>query len=207
MKTNIVVPERSGNYLRRDSKKVTLTMDDSVSQNPLWLYSSDISSVISYRASMAAEKAPLFDEKGRKRCPRCTKYKSLKLFYVDNARKHGTSSLCKACFNAYQHERYDYKEERYKQLFKSYGLTREQYDAMYEAQNGLCAVCKQPETSVPGGRRRTKKIIPMLHVDHDHLTGKIRALLCSKCNLALGSVNDDIEHLAKLIAYIKHYKE
>ncbi len=202
MAVEIVESRRSGNYPGRDSKKVTLTMDNSLSQNPLWLYSSDVSSVISYRASMAAEKAPLFDVQGRKRCPTCKKYKSLKCFYTDNARKHGTSSLCKLCFNAYQRSRYNYKEERYKQLFTSYGITREQYEAMHKAQNGLCAVCKQPETSIPGGRRRTKDITPMLHVDHDHATGKIRGLLCGNCNNALGSLKDDPELIKALLKYL-----
>lgn len=58
---------------------------------------------------------------------------------------------------------------------KALGVTDEQYDAMLAAQDGHCALCP----SKPGTRR--------LHVDHDHRTGKIRALLCHRCNRALPS--------------------
>jgi len=44
------------------------------------------------------------------------------------------------------------------------------------------------------------------HVDHDHLSGAIRGLLCHKCNAALGMVGDSIDHLLGLIQYLKtHY--
>ena len=62
-----------------------------------------------------------------------------------------------------------------------FGLTIEDYDAMYKAQGGVCAICKQPETSQRDGK------VYRLAVDHDHNTGEVRGLLCFKCNSAMGS--------------------
>lgn len=67
---------------------------------------------------------------------------------------------------------------RRSQLRTRYGLTVDQYDAMLEAQGGLCALCDSP----PQVRR--------LSVDHDHLTGAVRGLLCGRCNLALAFFED-----------------
>jgi hypothetical protein len=62
-----------------------------------------------------------------------------------------------------------------RKLREQYGLTREQYEALIEAQEGLCAICRnEPES----GKR--------LAIDHCHATGKVRALLCTYCNVVVG---------------------
>lgn len=82
-------------------------------------------------------------------------------------------------------------QRRYK--FKHvYGITEEQYDQMLIEQAGVCKLCGGP----PIGRGLR------LHVDHDHATGKVRGLLCSKCNTALGLLSDDSTLMAKAIAYV-----
>lgn len=63
-----------------------------------------------------------------------------------------------------------------------YGITQSEYDEMNVRQKGLCAICGQKETAQ--GRR--EKAPRRLAVDHDHTTGKIRGLLCVKCNRGLG---------------------
>ena len=70
-----------------------------------------------------------------------------------------------------------------------YGLSVEEYDEMFRRQDGKCAAC---------GERSTK----YLCVDHDHKTGKIRRLLCCRCNLVLGLVEDEPEILARLQKYL-----
>lgn len=73
-------------------------------------------------------------------------------------------------------------------------MTIADYEAMLSLQGGVCAICKQS----PGTRR--------LHVDHDHKTGVVRALLCHGCNLCLGAVDDDISKLQAAIAYLRKYE-
>jgi hypothetical protein len=79
----------------------------------------------------------------------------------------------------------------------TYGLTLEQYEAM--AAVG-CAICGRPQGEA-GGKNN------ILHVDHNHKTGKIRGLLCHFCNRGLGCFRDDQEFLQKAIEYLKRTNE
>ena len=77
-------------------------------------------------------------------------------------------------------------------IYKSrYDITLADYEIMFETQDGKCAICGMINAD---GRN--------LGVDHDHETGDVRGLLCSKCNSALGLINDDINILAKMISYL-----
>jgi len=84
-----------------------------------------------------------------------------------------------------------------KYMVSRYGLTVEKYQQMVLDQGGVCKICSQP----PCDRWNR------LHVDHCHKTGKVRALLCHKCNTAIGNLRDDIALLYKAIAYLEEYKE
>jgi hypothetical protein len=75
-----------------------------------------------------------------------------------------------------------------------YGLSLAEFEAMNVAQGGMCAACRGPETRK--GRLH-------LAVDHNHTTGKVRGLLCSACNLALGMVEESAERLEALAQYIR----
>lgn len=78
-----------------------------------------------------------------------------------------------------------------------YGVTPEQFDQMLADQNGVCAICGEPET-----RMRLDVLLP-LSVDHDHVTGRVRGLLCHPCNQAIGFFKDDPERLVKAIEYLR----
>jgi hypothetical protein len=78
-------------------------------------------------------------------------------------------------------------------LQHSYGISVREYNAMLEAQGGLCSICGRP----PRKRR--------LAVDHDHVTGKIRGLLCTCCNLAAGYAETGGVPLAALSAYLSFH--
>lgn len=80
-----------------------------------------------------------------------------------------------------------------------YGLTPEAYDAILQVQNGVCAIC--------GGLNPGKTADHSLAVDHSHVSGKIRGLLCIKCNAGLGSFDDNIERMKKAIAYLELHKD
>jgi hypothetical protein len=75
-----------------------------------------------------------------------------------------------------------------------YGVTAEQYYGVLKAQGGGCGICGAQHA----GRKGQKK----LHVDHDHVTGDFRGLLCAKCNTALGKFDDDVDLLQKAISYL-----
>lgn len=79
-----------------------------------------------------------------------------------------------------------------------YGVTREQYDAMYVSQGGVCAICG----ALPYHDKRQKK----LNVDHDHATGHVRGLLCGRCNRAIGLMLDDQDRLLNASNYIAAHK-
>ena len=74
-----------------------------------------------------------------------------------------------------------------------YDLNEEQYRELVEHQNNHCAICNLPATE---GKRG-------LSVDHDHETGEIRGLLCTRCNTGLGQLRDDPKLLDKAISYLR----
>lgn len=86
-------------------------------------------------------------------------------------------------------------------LKKTFGLSLEQFNAMLEAQGGVCAICKQPETAKNGWNKKTR----FLAVDHCHSSGKIRGLLCTMCNQGLGNFKDDLVSLHAAIQYLEHH--
>lgn len=79
-------------------------------------------------------------------------------------------------------------------LKRNYGISLEQYTQMLTAQDGKCAIC--------GGINANGK---RLFVDHNHKTGKVRALLCHKCNFAIGLVDENVARLLGIISYINKW--
>lgn len=83
-------------------------------------------------------------------------------------------------------------------LKRRYNMTLEDYDALLIQQNGLCALCdKPPKGKAPNGKRDAR-----LYVDHCHKTGRIRGLLCYRCNSALGALGDTEENILKVLDYL-----
>lgn len=87
--------------------------------------------------------------------------------------------------------------DRIKGLKYHYNITLEDYDEMFNRQSGLCAICGIPHTEL---RKR-------LGVDHDHISGKVRGLLCDSCNRMLGYGRDRIDIFQNAVVYLKGYKE
>jgi hypothetical protein len=81
-------------------------------------------------------------------------------------------------------------------LMQNYGITPEQYYEMLDRQNGVCAICSQPETKKWDGETIR------LAVDHCHKTNHIRGLLCFACNIAIGFLGDDFERVRKAADYL-----
>ncbi len=84
-------------------------------------------------------------------------------------------------------------------LNKSYGIDLSTYEKMLKEQNGLCYICNEPETALSHKKDKIKS----LSVDHNHTTGKVRRLLCVKCNCLIGYSRESIDLLQKVIDYFK----
>lgn len=78
---------------------------------------------------------------------------------------------------------------------KKYGITLEQYNEILERQEYKCAICLQPSNTM-------KKSMP---VDHNHITGKIRGLLCSTCNTAIGLLKENPDLFIRAVSYLHRY--
>lgn len=103
---------------------------------------------------------------------------------------------------AYAHRNAERQRERsHANSLAEYGLTLADFRAMLEAQNGLCAICGNPETVV----KRNGTLVK-LSVDHDHMTGRVRELLCQRCNNLLGGARDSTEILEAAARYLRRHQ-
>jgi hypothetical protein len=144
-------------------------------------------------------------------CTKCGIEKELSEFYKHSGRcKYGVSSQCKSCSIDAAKKTHlknlsnpDYvlkcaKILKNGWLKRLYGITLNQYNELLESQNGACAICGKRETAT--GTYSNK--IRSLAVDHNHVTGKIRGLLCYDCNTSLGKFKDNIKILQSAINYL-----
>ena len=138
-----------------------------------------------------------------KTCKKCKIEKPLTAFYADKNSKDGKRLDCAKCKDAstylwratnkdyYNKTMREYHKKMYgtERLYR-YNLAREDYEKMLLLQENKCAVCKKLNPS----KKRA------LAIDHCHKTGKVRGLLCYKCNRDM-VVIDDVDQLNKLIEY------
>jgi len=164
-----------------------------------------------------------------KLCIKCKKRKPIKEFYKNKRRLDGLCAYCKACAKSYNVKYYTIhrkkmlrrsrkwnklnpekvakaiknygkvhpekvKERGRNQHLKKYKLTTKEYNRMVKAQGGVCAICGEPE-----------RMQRALSVDHDHFTGEVRGLVCSRCNSAMGFADDSPMRLRKMADYIERY--
>lgn len=146
---------------------------------------------------------------------RCTRCGNTGEFYPDRSKKDGIHPICVSCHSTYKKELHSKDSEarnrqlarskKYRELNptknklsitnatlkKKYGITLEEYNLMLSNQKNQCAVCSTPPTN------------QRLHVDHNHVTGKIRGLLCQACNVSIGKMKENPELLRKLALYIE----
>jgi len=139
-----------------------------------------------------------------RRCIKCGGWNNatVEFFHRDTNDKSGLCSQCKKCKNKQkrqyrqrnrekirQGDHKYYRQNRGKcrnaQRDRRYGLISGQYDRMFKQQRGLCAICGLPEVA------KQKNGVVDLSVDHNHNTDRVRGLLCTKCNSAIGSLKTD----------------
>lgn len=149
----------------------------------------------------------------RRECLSCHRILSITQFRLSSKLPDGYSLTCKACTNRFyapqrktppKHcwepecricERGDaYRAHR--QIRTTYGITLKQRAKLLVAQRNCCAICETPFA-----------LIKLTHTDHDHVSGKVRGILCQRCNVGLGMLRDDVAILNKAIKYVEAAKE
>lgn len=127
-----------------------------------------------------------------KTCTKCQENKSIDEFHRVGIR--GRHSWCKACFNEYHkvHRNPESTDIKRNRNYKGrYGLNDVDIKRMLDEQSGCCAIC---------GMKLTKKYC----VDHNHITGEIRDILCHRCNLVIGGL-DDVNFRQKVNDYLESH--
>ncbi len=140
-------------------------------------------------------------------CTQCKQEKMLSEFYIERRALDKRTSACKVCarqkgikwleenkskrneyLRRYRKLRPDLEKNR--QLKHRFGITLEDYHELKKQQSNNCAICKISFDDV------------VANVDHCHTTGKVRGLLCSKCNHGLGLFKDSVDNLNEAINFL-----
>jgi hypothetical protein len=123
------------------------------------------------------------------KCPECSA----------PVKAYRTGTRCRACKSTVLSEAGFNRHLRIK-----YGITRVDYDSLLRLQGDVCAICRKGERA----RNNTHTGKKRLAVDHDHLTGKVRGLLCSNCNRCISAMDEDGAWLYRAAEYFgRHYWE
>lgn len=158
--------------------------------------------------------SPCVIKAGVKVCSMCLESKPLDEFHRAKNKLAGRHTKCRPCHAATVKTQRDRDPESFREatrryyvknpearrerhLIRKYGLMTDEFDSMLQEQNGECGLCFQP---LEIGTRRT-------HVDHDHLTGKVRGILCHHCNTGLGNLQDDPDLLLRAALYVLAARE
>jgi hypothetical protein len=132
-----------------------------------------------------------------KTCSKCKIEKPLSDFHNATSGKFGKHHYCKDCWSVHRKQKYKYNPKDYydRRIRNVYNLTQEQLMSMYHSQNKKCKICGDAYEKVSrhGG----------LHIDHCHTTGKVRGLLCGRCNTLLGVSKDNVVILQSAIDYLQ----
>lgn len=167
-----------------------------------------------------AEKRSRPSPGGTKRCTKCLAEKPRVQFYAHGGTRDGRATYCIECQKADARARRAADRERVKAwnaaardreapdqravrmrayLLSRYGLTVDEYEALLLEQGGVCAVCRKVEWFIDPRKGKPRN----LAVDHCHSTGKVRGLLCGRCNRSIGHFEDDPELLSRAAAYLR----
>ena len=124
------------------------------------------------------------------RCATCDEEKPLEEFPSWLNPERARAPRCKACHYARNKAGIQRRwgNTRHYHLMQKYGVSEAEVEAMKAIQGGLCPICKTRSAE---------------HVDHDHATGRVRAILCELCNGFLGAFDDDPRLISAAIDYLE----
>lgn len=130
-----------------------------------------------------------------KQCSRCRIVRPSDSYSTDNSRPDNKNRVCRVCMSAYQKQYYKNNKERAKlsseksRVLSRYGITHEQKNALFKSVKA-CEICYKTFHKTP-------------NIDHDHVTGLVRGLLCRSCNIALGLFEDNTTNLLNAVKYLE----
>jgi hypothetical protein len=129
-----------------------------------------------------------------KKCSKCKKEKKITDFHKNKNSKSGLHHYCKSCNSIQKKNSYNYIKSKIIATLNKYNLTLEEVKDLYISQGKKCSICsaEYSSVSVRGG----------LHIDHCHSSGKVRGLLCVRCNVLLGLAKDNVKILNSAIDYL-----
>lgn len=137
-----------------------------------------------------------------KRCSRCNETKSTDEFHRSKGDKDGLYGWCKACRKDHRNDPKVRAQLRNNSrnglLNRVYGINQEIYHSLLTTQSSGCAICHVHISEI---RRE------WLDVDHCHITGEVRGLLCDICNRAIGLFKDNPDTLRQAAAYLERKRE
>lgn len=127
-----------------------------------------------------------------KLCTGCGETKDIDKFGYQNKSK--CNSRTTKCYSCMSKDKYNKQADaslynRIKRLRKLYRIELSDYKKMYDAQGGVCKICKESDGKI-------------LNVDHCHSSGQVRGLLCNRCNKGIGNLRDNVKYLKSAIDYI-----
>lgn len=135
-----------------------------------------------------------------KQCSVCEKF---------STRFRNRQTQCRDCENKKNLERYHSKyrstenhiKNTYRYTLKSqYDLTEDDFNALYADQKGLCPICLEQINNVFLGISAKR-----CAVDHCHKTGRVRKILCHKCNSSIGLIGDNLDNIKRMVEYLEYY--
>ena len=139
-------------------------------------------------------------------CSCCRKTLTLENFQKKLDGKFGVTAVCKSCLarrvQVYRNE--NTQTMRQQHIYRTFGLSWETYLQLFSQQRGQCSICK---TTLKLHKNDIDNVGEVPHVDHCHTTGKVRGLLCAKCNKALGLFRDNVTIIRLAADYLENSKE
>jgi hypothetical protein len=136
--------------------------------------------------SSSCKRTPENRQKDLKKCTKCKKFLEKSRFGNNKFKKDDLGTECLRC-NVIQ------------KLKVKYGISIDKYENKLKEQNGFCAICRLKDDTVKNDKWQP------LRVDHNHVTGEIRGLLCHRCNAAIGLLKEDVLLLKNAIKYLKKH--
>jgi hypothetical protein len=141
----------------------------------------------------------LVKSKTKRFCKKCNKYKTCDKFFIKKSKNENHWRFNTPCKECHKKEYQNDSRKRYLKFYskkRNFGISECDYNKMLQKQNNCCSICNVNKADIKRD----------FAIDHCHITGEIRGLLCANCNTGIGMLKDDINILIKAIEYLTLWK-